>query len=106
MLSKYAKKIDPEYPVLDSTLAEFAQWEQNGWQLHGMQHKFHGREHGIIRGVKENSQVLEGTYKNGRAHGIRREVYDDKTIVSMWRDGEVLARIEFDQSLRMVGKND
>ena len=94
---KYMKMVDPTFSIVDTNVSNFSAWEDEyGNSCAGMRHKKSGTSHGVIRAVKPNDWVVEGTYKDGKAHGLVRSMNADRVVVTLHSEGSQLARIEFD----------
>ena len=98
---KYIKMVDPLFSAVDAKESVFAAWED---EYHnscaGMRHRKTGASHGVIRAVKPNDWVVEGTYKDGKAHGLVRSLNSSKVVLTLHSEGSQLARIEFDSKLQ------
>ncbi len=61
-----------------------------------MKHKYTGLAHGIVKVVKPNEFIEEGTYKDGKVYGLVRTVFKDKVQVSLYGADYRLATFGFD----------
>ena len=53
-----------------------------------MRHKQNGTSHGVIRAVKPNDNwVIEGTYRDGKAHGLVKSMNDKRVILTLHKEG-------------------
>lgn len=97
---QYLKIIEPSFSIVDASVSGFSAWEDEyGNSCAGMRHKKSGASHGVIRAVKPNDWVVEGTYKEGKAHGLVRSMNADRVVITLHAEGSQLARIEFDEKL-------
>ena len=53
-----------------------------------MKHRDTGQPHGVVRGIMPNEWIIERTYKDGKVHGLNREVHADGVKVSLLKNGE------------------
>ena len=66
-------------------MAEFAEWEdQYGYLCTGMKIRESDRHHGVVRSIKPNEWIAEGTFKEGYYNGLVRVVYADKVLVGLF----------------------
>ena len=66
VFDKFMKMIDPGFSIVDASVSKFSAWEDEyGNSCAGMRHKKSGASHGVIRAVKPNNWIVEGTYKDG-----------------------------------------
>ena len=42
------------------------------------------RHHGVVRSIKPNEWIAEGTFKEGYYNGLVRVVYGDKVLVGLF----------------------
>ena len=85
---RYAYMVDENYTPVDPKTCAFAAWDDEfGNSCAGMRGKKSGASHGVIRAVKPNDWVVEGTYKDGKAHGLVRSMNDQKIIITLHKEG-------------------
>ena len=100
LFTKYLKMVDPLYSAVNAVESVFGAWtDEFKNSCAGMRHRKTGASHGVIRAVKLNNWVVEGTYKDGKAHGLVRSLNGEKTVFTLHSEGSQLARIEFDANL-------
>jgi hypothetical protein len=63
--------------MIDIENAKFCRWEDQPNHYAGMRHKVTVRLHGIVRTCFPDGVIHEGTYKNGKRHGLFRWVGTD-----------------------------
>ena len=82
-LSEKVQLVDADYKLINSE-AEYAEWERYEFECYGLRHKQTGLDHGVVRGVK-SKWILEGTFKDGQAHGLFRTIEEDSIIINLWK---------------------
>ena len=80
---------------MTSFAAEFTEWRSSGWHNVGMRHRVSGKRHGIVRRITNNENIGEGTFKDGKCHGLNREISSEKVTVELRKDGKWLAHFSF-----------
>ena len=107
LLGKYARLLDPEQSTIDTEVAEFASWEDRyGYLCTGMRIRESNTHHGVVRSIKPDEWIAEGTFKEGFYNGLVRVVYKDKIIVGLFYEGKQLARVELDAELLEIERED
>ena len=71
-----------------------------------MRHRVTGAVHGMVRAIKPDEWIGEGTWKEGKKHGLRRVVFDDRVVVALWKDSVQVARFEYDHKMEETERND
>ena len=56
------------------------------------------KHHGVVRSIKPNQWIAEGTFKEGYYHGLVKVVYNEFTLVGLFQDGSQLARLRLDEN--------
>ena len=87
---------DPNEPKLDLTKVQFTNWvDKDGHQCAGMKDEETDLEHGVVRVLRKDESVTEGAYRNGRIHGLARQVTKDSVRISLYKDGDEMAYFAF-----------
>lgn len=88
-------------------MAEYAQWEDRyGYLCSGMRLRESTTHHGVVRSIKPNEWIAEGSFKEGFYNGLVRVVYKDKVLVGLFYEGRQLARLEFNTDLVETERED
>lgn len=100
-----------DVPMIDFKKSEFLHWEQvfEGWLKHvyvGMRQRLSNTKHGIVREVDSFGNLHEETWKDGKRHGLSREITPAYVFIRLWQDGEKRAELPFDHSFKEMGRED
>ena len=99
--------------------AEFTEWQWNGWSNIGMRHKESGKRYGVVRRITDKGDIGEGTFKDGKCHGLNREInyrsrpslgVDQtagiKVTIELRKEGSRLAHFSFDYNFQEIERKD
>ena len=104
---KYARKIDSKFKAIDSTVATYSEFKDKaGSRRAGMMNKDTGKSHGVARIVVPDKWIVEGTSIDGVASGLVRSVYHNKVVFGLYKNGNAIASVEFDQNLKELKRAD
>ena len=74
-------------PMIDLDNAKFVRWEDKPNRIAGMRHKVTVRPHGVVRTCFPDGVIHEGTYKNGKRHGLFRWIGPDGMGIYLCNQG-------------------
>ena len=60
----------------------------------------------MCRELGSDGNLVEGTFKDGMYHGLLRGTSGDQVVVSLHRDGQILAWVIFNQNFEEIGRHD
>ena len=93
---QHTKRFEPGFTLLDPANAEFSDATIEGYRRTGMRDKTTGQANGVVRSVKDNGEIWEAVYEDGKAHGFYRAIFEDKVVFGLRKDGSDIAWVEFD----------
>ena len=109
----YWDMILTEAPMTDYRKAEFTTWESrfDGFvptkhAYIGMRQRLSDVKHGIVREVDDGGNLFEETWKDGKRHGISREITCKYVYVRLYREDDKLAELFFDHAFKECGRED
>ena len=92
LLKKFWVLADPDDKNIDLEKVHISEWVDNDdHKCIGMKDVETGLEQGVVRVVKAGGWVSERTCRNGRIHGLNRQVSKDSVRVMLYRDGNEIA---------------
>lgn len=80
---------DRKTPMVDLENVKFMKWEDKPNVHIGTRHKVTTRPHGIVRTCFPDGVIHEGTYKNGKRHGLFRWIGADGMGIYLCNQGIV-----------------
>ena len=93
---RFWRKVEPNKPMFAHKNLEYAKWRANGITNYGMRDAETGLAHGIVRQVKPNGWVHESSFKEGKLHGLSRQVLGGGEVwVELHQHGEEKAEFSF-----------
>ena len=93
-------------PLTDDKVAAFTEWNWDGWQNVGMRHVNTGKRHGVVRRITKFGHIGEASFKEGKCHGLNREISDKKITIELRKDGQKLAHFVFDFNFNELERKD
>ena len=81
--------------MIDCNKTDHEQWEEGFWQCEGLRVRSTNLRHGIVREVLSERSIGEGTYCDGKQHGLYRWIYDDKVEIELFYEGILKAFFSF-----------
>ena len=80
---KRISEVDKSFvlPLTDEHVAAFTEWNWDGWQNSGMRHVHTGKRHGVVRRITKFGHIGEASFKEGKCHGLNREISDKKITI-------------------------
>lgn len=106
LLTKYRKMVDPNTPNITPSQCDYSRWKTEGYIFSGLKHKYTGLAHGIVKVIKPDEFIEEGTYKDGKVYGLVRTVFRDKVQISLFGADYRLATFGFDRKFNEVERVD
>lgn len=75
LFQEFRDRIDPSTPLFDSD-TYYDEWDgKRGLKYQGTRHRETKAKHGICRWASPEHGIIEASYKHGKVHGLRRQVY-------------------------------
>ena len=106
-LEKFWAKVSPKKPQIDLSDLEIKESApSNGIISNGMINKFSGKKDGITRSIKKDKYIQEGSQKQGKFHGLTREVYKTEVKIYVDKKGQVIASLFFDKDFNETKRDD
>lgn len=97
MLQKYWAKVEKKAPLIDKANAFYAEWANKfGSKYHGMRHRETGQKHGVLQWNLPRGSIFQGSYKDGKRHGLYIVIQADQVNIGLYRENELLAELAFD----------
>ena len=59
-----------------------------------------------MRGVKPGGRIWEGSFKNGKKHGLLRTVDKRSVSIELWKSGVLVSRFQFDEHFQETERDD
>jgi len=107
---RFWRKVEPDSPLFVNEHVvnlEYAEWKQNGIMHYGMRDKTTGLSHGIVRQVKPNGWVHESTFKEGKLHGLSRQILGGSDVwVELFQNGQEKAEFSFKDNFKEIYRKD
>ena len=107
LLQKYWDRVEDTAPMLDVANARFdSWWDSRGRKCVGMTKEDGSAgvaltsdltRHGICRTIRMGKRIIEATYKDGKNHGLYRDIFPDSVFIGLYREGDLLCGFEFDR---------
>lgn len=105
---KYWHMVEKKHPLFDPANTFFDVWQdENMTVCYGMRNRNTEEVQGIVRKSSPIGFISEACYKNGKKHGISREVWAYKIEVMIYDEGDMLAFMQYDrhqQEIHRTGK--
>ena len=67
-------------------------------------HNPYGKPYGVVRSISKQGNIVEASYKNGKAHGLMRLVDDTRVAVELYQENKLLAFFNFYQDFEETGR--
>jgi hypothetical protein len=97
----------PEAPKCDYSIVEYVKTkDREGKRIFGMKNSETNKLHGIVRIIEPYTAIFESTYKNGKNHGLSRAIYDNQVIITLYKEGNELAKFSFDKDFMEIQRQD
>ena len=81
--------------------ARYAEWvNSKGSPTVGLRHPITKKQHGIQRVITPEGSINMCSYKKNKFHGLNITISADKTIVSLFSDGEKQSNFSFDANFQ------
>ena len=100
VLQKFWSYVESDYPLFDFENTSIQNWEEtkraNCWRnetvlkLEGFRHR-NGKKWGYVRWVNEFMRIEEATFKDGKRHGLWRQIENGMTKIKLFNDGLMVA---------------
>ena len=94
MLQHYWEKVELDQPFWDFENATYTSWTDRKGKHFGMRDRVTNERQGVIRTFDNQGKLTEGTFKNGKPHGLERQLLYDEARITLYRNGNKYAELE------------
>lgn len=93
-------------PLFDPSNTFFDVWQdESSTVCYGMRQRETEELHGIVRKSSPIGYISEATYKNGVRHGLSREVWAFKIELFIYREGDLVAYLQYDRNQQEIHRS-